>query len=707
MQMQQVDDYKNDPEILKKFGRDVCEDVRLGKVDPVIGRDDEIRKIIQILARKTKNNVILIGEPGVGKTAIIEGLAERIVKDDVPLNLRNKIIFELDMGALVAGAKYRGEFEERLKAVLNKIKESEGNIILFIDEIHLIVGAGRAEGAMDASNMLKPMLARGELFTIGATTLNEYRKYIESDRALERRFQKVLITEPTVEDTISILRGLKEKFESYHGVKITDGAIVSASVLANRYITDRYLPDKAIDLIDDACSSIRIEIDSMPVELDEVTRKLAQLEIEKIALEKEKDAASKERLKKINEEIKYAKEEEKSLTFRWQTRKQEIEKSKNYKKQLEKLKFELDQVFSSGDYQKASKLKYYDIPEIEKKLVELDEMSIADDILTETVTEDEVAKIISKNTNIPISKIMKGEKEKVLGLSDLLKKRVIGQDEAIKLVSDSIVRQRAGIKDENRPIGSFLFLGPTGVGKTEVAKTLAEALFDAEDHIIRIDMSEYMEKFSVSRLIGAPPGYVGYEEGGQLTEQVRRSPYSIVLFDEIEKAHQDVINLLLQIMDDGRLTDSQGRIVDFKNTIIIMTSNIGSEHLLKGEGTNIVKDILRKHFKPEFLNRIDDIVFFNPLDRNTQYKIVNKMLNNLKERLKAQNIDISFDDSVQYYIVDSSFSFEYGARPLRRFIEHEIETKIASSIINEDVLPNVSYIIQYIEGVLKIIQIKN
>ena len=707
MQMQQVDDYKNDPEILKKFGRDVCEDVRLGKVDPVIGRDDEIRKIIQILARKTKNNVILIGEPGVGKTAIIEGLAERIVKDDVPLNLRNKIIFELDMGALVAGAKYRGEFEERLKAVLNKIKESEGNIILFIDEIHLIVGAGRAEGAMDASNMLKPMLARGELFTIGATTLNEYRKYIESDRALERRFQKVLITEPTVEDTISILRGLKEKFESYHGVKITDGAIVSASVLANRYITDRYLPDKAIDLIDDACSSIRIEIDSMPVELDEVTRKLAQLEIEKIALEKEKDAASKERLKKINEEIKYAKEEEKSLTFRWQTRKQEIEKSKNYKKQLEKLKFELDQVFSSGDYQKASKLKYYDIPEIEKKLVELDEMSIADDILTETVTEDEVAKIISKNTNIPISKIMKGEKEKVLGLSDLLKKRVIGQDEAIKLVSDSIVRQRAGIKDENRPIGSFLFLGPTGVGKTEVAKTLAEALFDAEDHIIRIDMSEYMEKFSVSRLIGAPPGYVGYEEGGQLTEQVRRSPYSIVLFDEIEKAHQDVINLLLQIMDDGRLTDSQGRIVDFKNTIIIMTSNIGSEHLLKGEGTNIVKDILRKHFKPEFLNRIDDIVFFNPLDRNTQYKIVNKMLNNLKERLKAQNIDISFDDSVQYYIVDSSFSIEYGARPLRRFIEHEIETKIASSIINEDVLPNVSYIIQYIEGVLKIIQIKN
>jgi ATP-dependent Clp protease ATP-binding subunit ClpB len=707
MQMQQVDDYKNDPEILKKFGRDVCEDVRLGKVDPVIGRDDEIRKIIQILARKTKNNVILIGEPGVGKTAIIEGLAERIVKDDVPLNLRNKIIFELDMGALVAGAKYRGEFEERLKAVLNKIKESEGNIILFIDEIHLIVGAGRAEGAMDASNMLKPMLARGELFTIGATTLNEYRKYIESDRALERRFQKVLITEPTVEDTISILRGLKEKFESYHGVKITDGAIVSASVLANRYITDRYLPDKAIDLIDDACSSIRIEIDSMPVELDEVTRKLAQLEIEKIALEKEKDAASKERLKKINEEIKYAKEEEKSLTFRWQTRKQEIEKSKNYKKQLEKLKFELDQVFSSGDYQKASKLKYYDIPEIEKKLVELDEMSIADDILTETVTEDEVAKIISKNTNIPISKIMKGEKEKVLGLSDLLKKRVIGQDEAIKLVSDSIVRQRAGIKDENRPIGSFLFLGPTGVGKTEVAKTLAEALFDAEDHIIRIDMSEYMEKFSVSRLIGAPPGYVGYEEGGQLTEQVRRSPYSIVLFDEIEKAHQDVINLLLQIMDDGRLTDSQGRIVDFKNTIIIMTSNIGSEHLLKGEGTNIVKDILRKHFKPEFLNRIDDIVFFNPLDRNTQYKIVNKMLNNLKERLKAQNIDISFDDSVQYYIVDSSFSFEYGARPLRRFIEHEIETKIASSIINEDVLPNVSYIMQYIEGVLKIIQLKN
>ncbi|HHX79155.1 MAG TPA: AAA domain-containing protein [Acholeplasmataceae bacterium] len=695
MQMQQIEDYKNDPDVLKKFGRDVCEDVRSGKVDPVIGRDDEIRKIIQILARKTKNNVILIGEPGVGKTAIIEGLAERIVKDDVPLTLREKTIYELDMGALVAGAKYRGEFEERLKAVLNKIKESEGNIILFIDEIHLIVGAGRAEGALDASNMLKPMLARGELFTIGATTLNEYRKYIESDRALERRFQRVLITEPTVEDTISILRGLKERFESHHGVRITDGAIVSATVLANRYITDRFLPDKAIDLIDDACSAIRIEIDSMPVELDEVTRKITQLEIEKIALEKEKDVASKERLNKIKEEIKLLKQEENSLTFRWQSKKEEIEKAKNYKKQLEKLKFELDQVFTSGDYQKASKLKYYDIPEIEKKLLKLEEKSQGDDILTETVTEDEVAKIISKNTNIPISKILKGEKEKVLGLNDLLKRRVIGQDEAIKLVSDSIIRQRAGIKDENRPIGSFLFLGPTGVGKTEVARSLAEALFDSEDHIIRIDMSEYMEKFSVSRLIGAPPGYVGYEEGGQLTEQVRRSPYSIVLFDEIEKAHQDVINLLLQIMDDGRLTDSQGRIVDFKNTIIIMTSNIGSEHLLNGEGVNVVKEILKQYFKPEFLNRIDDVVYFQPLDRDTQYKIVDKMLVDLKQRLKNQNIDILFDSTVQYYIIESSYSFEYGARPLRRFIEHEIETKLATAIINEDILPNNQYIMIY------------
>lgn len=695
MQMQQIEDYKNDPEILKKFGRDVCEDVRLGKVDPVIGRDDEIRKIIQVLARKTKNNVILIGEPGVGKTAIIEGLAERIVKDDVPLTLRNKVIYELDMGALVAGAKFRGEFEERLKAVLNKIKESEGNIILFIDEIHLIVGAGRAEGALDASNMLKPMLARGELFTIGATTLNEYRKYIESDRALERRFQKVLITEPTVEDTISILRGLKERFESHHGVKITDGALVSAAVLSNRYITDRYLPDKAIDLIDDACSSIRIEIDSMPVELDEVTRKITQLEIEKIALEKERDVASKERLNKIKEEIKNLNIEKESLTNRWQTRKAEIERAKNYKKQLEKLKFELEQVFSSGDYQKASKLKYYDIPEIEKKLAELEEMSLGDDILTETVTEDEVAKIISKNTNIPISKIIKGEKEKVLGLSEILKDRVIGQDEAIKLVADSIIRQRAGIKDENRPIGSFLFLGPTGVGKTEVARSLAEALFDTEEHIIRIDMSEYMEKFSVSRLIGAPPGYVGYEEGGQLTEPVRRSPYSIVLFDEIEKAHQDVINVLLQVMDDGRLTDSQGRVVDFKNTIIIMTSNIGSEHLLNGEGLSVVKEILRKHFKPEFLNRIDDIVFFQPLGKDTQYKIVGKMLTNLKERLTAQNINMDFDSSVQKYIIDSSYSFEYGARPLRRFIEHEIETNLANAIINEDILPNNNYTMVY------------
>ncbi|MFA7367283.1 MAG: AAA family ATPase, partial [Bacilli bacterium] len=626
-------DYSKEKNILEKFGRDITEEVRKGKVDPVIGRDEEIRKIIQVLSRKTKNNVVLIGEPGVGKTAILEGLAARIVRDDVPLSLKGKSIYELDMGALVAGAKYRGEFEERLKAVLNKIKESEGKIILFIDEIHLIVGAGKTEGAMDAGNMLKPMLARGEIDCIGATTLNEYRMYIEKDRALERRFQKVLVSEPTVEDTISILRGLKDKYEAHHGVKITDSALVSAAVLSNRYITDRFLPDKAIDLIDEACSSIRIEIDSMPVELDEVMRKITQYEIERMALEKEKDTASKERLSKLVQELKDLKRQNQELTDRWNNEKKDINDVKDLKKKLDSLKFELDSSLNKGDYSKASEIKYKSIPEVEKKLNDLEQATTGNKLLSEVVTSDIVAKIISKNTNIPISKIMKGDKEKVLGLKEVLEKRVIGQDDAITLVSDAIIRQRAGIKDESKPIGSFLFLGPTGVGKTEVARSLADALFDSESHIIRIDMSEYMEKFSVTRLIGAPPGYVGYEEGGQLTEKVRRNPYSIVLFDEIEKAHSEVFNILLQILDEGRLTDSQGRTVDFKNTIIIMTSNLGSQILIESGNESAVLELLKTTFKPEFLNRIDETVIFKPLSMETQFKIVGKLLNTLKNRL--------------------------------------------------------------------------
>ena len=600
----EMQDYSQDKNILEKFGRDINEEVKKGKIDPVIGRDDEIRKIIQVLARKTKNNVILIGEPGVGKTAIVEGLAERIVKDDVPLTLKGKTIYELDMGALVAGAKYRGEFEERLKAVLNKIKESNNKIILFIDEIHLIVGAGKADGALDAGNMLKPMLARGEIDCIGATTLNEYRMYIEKDRALERRFQQVLVKEPTVEDSISILRGLKERFESHHGVKITDGAIVAAVTLSNRYLTDRFLPDKAIDLIDEACSSIRVEIESMPSELDEVVRKATQLEIERVALSKEKDQTSKERLIKLEEELQKLRDEENELTKKWKEEKEIINEAKELKRKLENKKFELETAFNQSNFQLASEIKYRQIPELENRLNELESKEKENNILSEVVTEEVIAKIISKNTNIPISKIMKGDREKVLSLKETLQKRVIGQDEAVTLVADAIIRQRAGIKDQNRPIGSFLFLGPTGVGKTEVAKSLAEALFDSESHIIRIDMSEYMEKFSVSRLIGAPPGYVGYEEGGQLTEKVRRNPYSIVLFDEIEKAHNDVFNILLQILDDGRLTDSQGRVVDFKNTIIIMTSNLGSELLLNNENESKVFDLLKTKFRPEFIKAI-------------------------------------------------------------------------------------------------------
>ena len=686
----EMQDYSQDKDILKKFGRDIVEEVKRGQIDPVIGRDEEIRRIIQILARKTKNNVILIGEPGVGKTAIIEGLASRIVKDDIPLTLKDKTIYELDMGALVAGAKFRGEFEERLKAVLNKIKESDGKIILFIDEIHLIVGAGKVEGALDAGNMLKPMLARGEIDCIGATTLNEYRMYIEKDRALERRFQQVLIKEPTVDDTISILRGLKERFESHHGVKITDGAIVGAAVLSNRYLTERFLPDKAIDLIDEACASIRVEIDSMPSELDEVSRKIIQLEIEKVALEKEKDPASIERLNKIKEELLSLKDEDKRLRSKWEHEKDVINEAKEVKKKLEQAKFNLDQYFNTGDYKKASELKYQEIPNLEKKLAELENGDKNDNILSEVVTEEMIAKVISKNTNIPISKIMRGEREKVLNLKETLEKRVIGQEEAIKLVSDAIIRQRAGIKDQYRPIGSFLFLGPTGVGKTEVARSLAEALFDSESNIVRIDMSEYMEKFSVSRLIGAPPGYVGYEEGGQLTEKVRRNPYSIVLFDEIEKAHSEVFNILLQILDDGRLTDSQGRIIDFKNTIIIMTSNLGSELLLNGKETEAT-NLLKSKFRPEFLNRIDEIVIFKPLTKEVQFKIVEKMLTLLQIRLKQEHIDLEFSDKTKAFIINSSYSHEYGARPIKRFIQREIETLIAKAIIGGEIEPNHPY----------------
>ena len=625
--------YENDENVLNKFGRIINDDVKAGKIDPVIGRDEEIRKIIQILARKSKNNVILIGEPGVGKTAILEGLAERIVKNDVPLTLKDKQIYELDMGALVAGAKYRGEFEERLKAVLNKIKESEGKIILFIDEIHLIVGAGRSDGALDASNMLNPMLARGEIDCIGATTLNEYREYIEKDRALERRFQPVLVNEPTVEDTISILRGLKNRFESFHGVSITDNALVAAATLSNRYLTSRFLPDKAIDLVDEACASIKVEVESMPQELDELTRKIRQLEIEKSALSKEKDDSSKKRLDDLNNELNDLKDKEKVLEDKWQVEKQDIINAKNIKEQLEKSRFDLDVAFSKGEYEKAGELQYRIIPELEKKLKAITSSNENEKLISEVVDEEEIAKIISRQTNIPLSRIEKGDREKVLDLKNILMKRVIGQDEALTLVSNAILRQRAGIKDSNRPIGSFMFLGPTGVGKTEVAKTLAEALFDSESHIIRIDMSEYMEKYSVSRLIGAPPGYVGYEEGGQLTEKVRRNPYSIVLFDEIEKAHPEVFNLLLQILDDGRLTDSQGRLIDFKNTIIIMTSNLGSQALLEGREEE-VNELLHQTFKPEFLNRIDEIVYFKPLNKDTQMKIVDKMLNQLNDRLK-------------------------------------------------------------------------
>lgn len=690
-------DYGKDPDVLKKFGRLITEEARDGKIDPVIGRDEEIRKIIQILSRKTKNNVIMLGEPGVGKTAILEGLAQRIIKADIPASLKDKDIYELDMGALVAGAKYRGEFEERLKAVLNKIKESEGKIILFIDEIHLIVGAGRSDGALDASNMLKPMLARGEIDCIGATTLNEYRQYIEKDRALERRFQTVLVEEPSPEDSISILRGLKERFETHHGVKITDQAIVAAVTLSTRYITNRFLPDKAIDLIDEACASIRVEIESMPAELDAITRKIRQLEIEKVALSKEKDSISLERFKKLNEELESLHAEERNLAKRWHDEKDAIQSIKVIKSQLERAKFELDTAFNRGDYKLASELQYKRIPDLEKRVAELEKINKGDHLLSEVVTEEEVAKVVAKNTHIPVSRLMQGDRDKVLGLKDTLKKRVIGQDQAIGLVSDAIVRQRAGIANPNRPIGSFLFLGPTGVGKTEVARSLAEALFDSETHIIRIDMSEYMEKFSVSRLIGAPPGYVGYEEGGQLTEKVRRSPYSIILFDEIEKAHPEVFNLLLQVLDDGRLTDSQGRTVNFKNTVIIMTSNLGSEYFIAGK-PEMVDSLVKSTFRPEFLNRIDELVYFLPLAKDTQIKIVDKLLGELSTNLKSQYVELTFSEALKRHILDSSFSLEYGARPLKRFIQKEIETAIARKLIDGSIEPHRAYLLDVDSG---------
>ncbi len=694
MNFTQMEDYSKDPNVLDKFGRNIVEAVKQGKIDPVIGREDEIRRVIKILSRKTKNNPVLIGEPGVGKTAIVEGLARRIVDKDVPLGLQNKIIYELDLAALVAGAKFRGEFEERLKAVLTKIKESNGDIILFIDELHNIVGAGRADGAMDASNMLKPMLARGELHCVGATTLNEYRKYIEKDSALERRFQKVLIEEPTVEDTISILRGLKSRFEAHHGVHISDPAIIQAATLSNRYISDRFLPDKAIDLIDEACASIRMEIDSMPVELDDVHRKMMQLEIEKTALDKETDPISKERLSKIREDIEGLKKTEKHLKTQWENEKSLINSIKQKKSQLESLRNDLQNAFNASNYQKAAEIQYSKIPSLEKEIQDMTVESQKEGrLLTEIVTEESIAEIVSKWTMIPISKLMSGDKEKLLHLEETLKRRVIGQDHALRLISDAIIRQRAGIKDENRPIGSFLFLGPTGVGKTEVARSLAEALFDSEHQMIRIDMSEYMEAFSVSRLIGSPPGYVGYDEGGQLTEAVRRKPYSIILFDEVEKAHPEVFNILLQILDDGRLTDNQGRTVDFKNTIIILTSNIGSEHLLSYEKSaqDEVMKLVKSTFKPEFINRIDEIIIFNALNLKVQIEIAHKMLRDFKERLLEKNIHITFGEPIEKYVIQKGFNDEYGARPLKRFIQRQIETFVATKIIDGTIIPGISY----------------
>lgn len=702
--MMQNENLENDENILEKYGRDVVELARQGKIDPVIGRDDEIRRINKILSRKTKNNPVLIGEPGVGKTAIIEGLARRIVSGDIPDSLKDKTIFELDMASLVAGAKYRGEFEERLKAVLKKIKESEGKIILFIDEIHLIVGAGKVDGAMDAGNILKPMLARGELHCIGATTLDEYHKYIEKDQALERRFQKVMVSEPTVEDTISILRGLKERFEVHHGVHIKDNAVIAAAVMSNRYITDRFLPDKAIDLIDEACASVRLTLDSMPVELDNIERRINQIKIELMAIKKDNDASSLKHAEELEAELKDLNEKDSALKDKWLKEKDEIKNLKDKKAILDRKRFELETAYNQGDFEKASKLQYQVIPALEKEISDFENQNKDNKLLSETVSDEDIAQVVSKWTNIPVSKLMQGEREKVLKLADNLKRRVIGQDEAITLISDAIIRQRAGIKDENRPIGSFMFLGPTGVGKTELAKALASELFDSETHIVRIDMSEYQEAHTVARLIGAPPGYVGYDEGGQLTEAIRRNPYSIILFDEIEKAHKDVFNVLLQILDDGRLTDGQGKVVDFKNTIIIMTSNLGAELLLEDpKNKKGVIDLIKNYFKPEFLNRIDEIIVFNPLTKDVQIKIVDKILHELDLRLLAQDIHIKYTDSLKHYIIDQAFDITYGARPIRRFIQKYVETYIATEILKSNIKPGVNYVLDSQGGDLRIL----
>ena len=696
-----TDNPENTYEALDKYGKDLVELARKGKIDPIIGRDNEIRRAIQILSRRNKNNPILIGEPGVGKTAIAEGIAQRILNGDVPENLKDKTIFSLDMGALISGAKYRGEFEERLKAVLDELENSDGRIILFIDEVHNIVGAGKTEGSMDAGNLLKPMLARGEIKVIGATTIDEYRKYIEKDAALERRFQPILVNEPSVEDTISILRGLKEKFEIFHGIRITDNALVTAATMSDRYINDRFLPDKAIDLIDEAAAKVKTEINSMPTELDEVTRRVMQLEIEKVALEKEKDQASKDRLENLEKELAELNEKKAAFQSQWENEKQEVEKIKKLNEEIEKVRLEIEAAQRKNDYNKLAELQYGVLPQLEKDRTELQEKAKEHDnnkLLKQEIDSEEIAEIVGKWTGIPVSKLMQGEKEKILNLAKYMKERVIGQDEAIETISDTIIRSRAGLKDPNRPIGSFIFLGPTGVGKTYLTKTLSLNLFDDENNIVRIDMSEYMDKFSVTRLIGAPPGYVGYEEGGQLTEAVRRKPYSVILFDEIEKAHPDVFNVLLQLLDDGRLTDGKGKVVDFKNTIVIMTSNIGSEIILEDPQLSdttkeAVLDEMKHRFKPEFLNRIDDIIIFKSLGKDSVKNIIKLILEDINRKLKEQFIKVEFTDSALDFIVNEAYDPAYGARPLKRFVQKDIETNLSKMILSNEIPENSTILI--------------